>query len=313
MPFWPQPGSRPAASPICSIAALERTTTFVPTVRNSRTTLSVWRRRIKSGLRFLKRPVFGQARVIFAVSRFTAGLLRGQGVPEERIRMIPNGADPQHHRPHPDPPSLKQKHGLQGKTILLTVCRLDPHKGVHLLLDALPDLCRRFPELVYAVVGGGPQEERLQSQAASLGLEERVLWLGYLPENEVLEWYQLCDLYVTLSHDIPGRTDLIEGFGICFVEAAACGKATLGCRWGGVPDAIEEGKTGLLLNSPPSKEAILEAISQLLSDEPLRRRLGEAGRCRVEQQLNWNRAARSMVREFQAREVFVQRGRENGE
>ncbi len=260
-----------------------------------------WRRRVKSGLRFLKRPVFGKARRTFAVSRFTAGLLHDQGVPQERIRVVPNGADPRHYRPHPDPCGLKRKHGVAGRTILLTVCRLDAHKGVHLVLEALDDLCRRFPDLLYAVVGRGPQEESLHRQAASLGLQEKVVWLGYLPSGEVLEWYQLCDLYVTLSHDIPDRTDLIEGFGICFVEAAACAKATLGCRSGGVADAVEDGKTGLLLDPRPSKKAVVEAISNLLFDEPLRRRLGEVGRQRVEQRLNWEVAAQTIVREFGAK------------
>ena len=117
------------------------------------------------------------------------------------------------------------------KQILLTVCRLDPHKGVDWMLKSVPSLKKSFPNINYVIIGDGPERSNLEKMAFTLGIRQNIRFLGYIEESELATWYNLCDVYVMLSNELPGRTDLIEGFGISFVEAAACGKPCVGCRF----------------------------------------------------------------------------------
>ncbi len=257
-----------------------------------------FRRRLKYHLSFLKLPVFENAAGIFAVSHYTADLLRSQGIRSERIHVVHNGADPHLFRPREVSQDLQRHFGVADKRVLLTVCRLDPHKGVHFAIEALSHLCREFSDLLYVVIGNGPEYNHLVRLAASLGLRDRVRFLGQVRENEVVFWYNLCDIFVMFPHPIPDRTDLIEGFGISFVEAAACSKPVVGCRFGGVTDAVKDGETGLLIEVPLQVPDIVDAIKRLLTCEELRRELGRAGRLRVEKELNWGYVAHQLFKTF---------------
>ena len=215
-----------------------------------------------------------------------------------RIHVVHNGTDPNLFRPREVSQDLQRHLGVADKRVLLTVCRLDPHKGVHFAIEALSHLCREFSDLLYVVIGNGPEYNHLVRLAASLGLRDRVRFLGQVRENEVVFWYNLCDIFMMFPHPIPDRTDLIEGFGISFVEAAACSKPVVACRFGGVTDAVKDGETGLLIEAPPQVPDIVDAIKRLLTCEELRRELGRAGRLRVEKELNWEYVAHQLFKTF---------------
>jgi len=239
--------------------------------------------------------------MLFAVSRFTANLLRSQGIPNEKIQIVYNGANLNLFRPLRITEDIRKKYGVHGRRLLLTVCRLDPHKGVDLMLKAMPSLIEEFPDLIYVVIGNGSEYKKLKTLADSFGIKNTVKFLGYIPDKEVALWYNLCEIYVMLSHEIQGRTDLIEGFGISFVEAAACGKPSVACRFGGVVDAVRNGETGLLVDSPPQVNEIIDAVGRLLRSKTLGKKLGQAGRHRVERELNWEFAANQMFSIFKTR------------
>ncbi|MBI2821640.1 MAG: glycosyltransferase family 4 protein [Acidobacteria bacterium] len=258
-----------------------------------------WRRAVKYYLRFLKQPVFGHAVGVFAVSHYTAGLLRDQGVKASRIHVVPNGADPAVFHPREITGDLRRDYQVESRRVLLTVCRLDPHKGVGLVLQAVRHLLCEFPDLLYVVIGTGPEYAPLQAEAEILGIREHVRFLGNLPEPEVAVWYNLCEVYAMPSHEIPGRRDLVEGFGISFVEAAASGRPAVACRFGGATDAVLHEQTGLLIDAPPRVEEIVEALSRLLRSRELRERLGNAALARAQQELNWEQVASQMLAIFQ--------------
>jgi phosphatidyl-myo-inositol dimannoside synthase len=160
---------------------------------------------------------------------------------------------------------------------VLTVGRLVERKGHDTMLRALPRVIRQVPNVVYLIVGSGPYESRLRSLARELELEDNVVFCGHVPDDELVAYYHACDVFAMISRELPGDT---EGFGIVFMEAAACAKPTVGGRSGGVPDAIVDGETGFLV-APTAPEQVADAIVRIGRDRSLARRLGEMGRVRV--------------------------------
>ena len=159
---------------------------------------------------------------------------------------------------------------------LLTVARLDAaegKKGIDDVLHALASPAFRTAEVEYVVVGDGTDRARLEALAGDLGLSRRVRFLGALASDELRAEYLQCDLFVMPSTQ--------EGFGIVFLEAMACRKPVLASRFGGVPEVVVDGETGLLVE-PGDRAGLVQGLRALLDDPALRRRLGEAGRHRVE-------------------------------
>jgi phosphatidylinositol alpha-1,6-mannosyltransferase len=125
-----------------------------------------------------------------------------------------------------------------------------------------------------------------------LGLDDAVRLLGFVPDAELPALYNAADCFVLASR----RYDLlVEGFGISVVEASASGLPVIGSRSGGIPEAVREGETGLLVDSD-DPAALAAAAIRLLGDEALRRRMGAAGRVAVERYYNWDRVAADFIR-----------------
>lgn len=242
--------------------------------------------------------LLGGAAVFVAISRWTADYMRrlleehGLESLAERVRVVPLGTDPSQFRPGVDATAVKRKYGLDGGPWILTVARLDWHKGFDTVIRALPAVRAAYPTARYAVAGVGASRAYLETLVAELGAGEAVHFLGFVPDDELSALYNAVDLYVGASrrHDL-----LVEGFGISLVEASACGLAVVGGREAGVPEAVREGETGILVN-PYDPAAVAEGIKLLLGDDALRRRMGAAGRRAVEGYYNWDRVARDLIR-----------------
>jgi phosphatidylinositol alpha-1,6-mannosyltransferase len=121
-----------------------------------------------------------------------------------------------------------------------------------------------------------------------------VRFLGRVPDDELLATYGAADLFVLAARE--ERPD-VEGFGLVYLEANACGKAVVGTTSGGVPDAVVPGKTGLLV-APDDALAFARAVIELLSDPARARAMGEAGRVRVQREATWDRVASTLFREM---------------
>ena len=246
------------------------------------------RRRIKLLLRPWRNAALKAASGLFPVSRYGMQLLIDSGFSPEKIQIIPNAADPERFKPS----SEIQETGR--RQILLTVARLDLHKGHDRVLDAMALLKKKGICPVYRIAGEGDESERLDQLARSLGLEDQVEFLGFIPDKELPGIYASSDIFIMPSREMPGRGDLIEGFGIAFLEAGACGLPVIAGNSGGVPDAVADGETGILVD-PNDPVQIADAIERLIVDENLAKRLGCAGRRRVETRLNWNQVGRNLL------------------
>jgi phosphatidylinositol alpha-1,6-mannosyltransferase len=158
-----------------------------------------------------------------------------------------------------------------------------------MVIRALPRINQAVRNVTYLIVGRGPYRSELENLAASLGVADRVIFADRVPAQQLPEVFALSDVFVMPSRERTDSCDA-EGFGLVFLEASACAKAVVGGRSGGIPDAIIEGETGLLVN-PDDVGELTAAIVELLSDDHLARRLGEQGRSRVVQDFAWERVA----------------------
>ena len=141
---------------------------------------------------------------------------------------------------------------------MLTMGRLAPqerYKGCDEVIELMPRLLARFPDLKYLIVGEGADQPRLQAKAAALGLAESVIFTGHIAEREKIAHYNLADVYVMPSTG--------EGFGIVLIEAAACGVPVVGSRVDGSREALLDGRLGRLVD-PASEDELHAAISAVL-------------------------------------------------
>lgn len=241
--------------------------------------------------RFLEieaRQALTSAETVVAVSSFTRGVLLQRGVPAGRIHLITNGVDSARFVPGPKSREITERHGLAGKRVLLTVGRLEERKGQDMVVRALPAILEAVPDCFYVVAGQGTYLESVKRMTADLGLQDRVVFAGMVREQELVDYYRTADVVI-----MPNRTLAngdTEGFGLVFLEAGACGKPVIGGLDGGVPDAVEDGVTGLLVNGRSVVE-VARAAARLLTDTQLSARLGEAGRRRA-QNADWKHKAR---------------------
>ncbi len=240
-----------------------------------------------------RRRVLHDADGIFAVSRYTASVARGLGVDPGKIHVVPNGVDAARFE-LPDAAEralrFRERHQLLDRPCFVTVARLQPHKGIDTAIAALPALLRKVPRATYVVVGDGPDAERLRGLAAQLGVSAHVRMLGRVSDDEIVDALVACDAFALLSREAPPN---VEGFGLVLLEAGACGRPVLGARSGGIPDAVAEGDSGLLV-APDDVEATAGALARLLGDPELAHHLGEGGRRRARGVLTWDRAARAI-------------------
>ncbi|MGB8990652.1 MAG: glycosyltransferase [Desulfobaccales bacterium] len=149
---------------------------------------------------------------------------------------------------------LLDRYGLRGKTVLMTMGRLvssEQYKGLDEILEVLPALLKSIAHVAYLIVGDGDDRPRLEAKAQALGLEDRVVFTGFIPEADKADHYRLADVFV-----MPGRG---EGFGIVFLEAMACGIPVVGSRLDGSREALRDGTLGILVD-PRRPDELLAGI-----------------------------------------------------
>lgn len=244
------------------------------------------------------RALIGSAAVLVAISRWTRDLavsvLGDLGFREGEIdvRVLPLGTDPDHFRPGIDPSSVRARYGLEDGRWLLTVARLAAHKGIDTVLHVVAALKDEYPSLRYAVVGSGAMLGKLQELARSLGIADRVRFLTSVPDADLPGLYNNAEIYLGVSR--PAEL-MMEGFGISLSEASACGIPVVGGSSGGIPDAVREDETGLLVDAR-SPEPVINAVRLLLENGDLANHLGAGGRRAVESFYNWERVTSDVSR-----------------
>ncbi len=220
-----------------------------------------------------------KASKVFTISQATKAILLKYGVMDDRIILSPPGILADH---FPDPTAQDRKKvrdffGLKGRFIL-SLCYLTERKGIDLAIKAFASLARLFTDLDYVIAGQGPEYNSLRELVKSLGVESRVHFVGAVDDAMKCTLYSECEFFILPNKLLKND---IEGFGIVFLEAALYGKTSLAGKNGGVLDAIESERTGILVDTSQGHEPLESAMKLLLEDTGLLARLGKAARQRV--------------------------------
>jgi len=212
------------------------------------------------------------------------------GFPPARCTIVLPGTDPQFFTPGEPPDELVRQWNPDGKKVFLTVARVSERKGHDLVIKSLPEILNNHSDLLYLIVGKGPDRERLENLASDLGVADAVMFCGFVPDDDLPDYYRMCDVYTMPNREVFDSTDSIEGFGISFVEASACGKPVIGGKSGGAVEAVADGYSGYLV-APDSAAEFYAAAEKLLADDALRKKIGEQGRERAEKEMDWKTRA----------------------
>jgi phosphatidylinositol alpha-1,6-mannosyltransferase len=237
--------------------------------------------------RLLRNRLYRDADAVVAACEFARQSLLGIGISEERIVKITPGVDWERFAPRPRSEKLVRQFGLEDRRVLMTVARLTPRKGHATVLRAFARILPQVPNTTYLIVGSGAEREKLERLAAELGIWHAVRFAGYVPEQDLADFYNLCDLFVMMNQESDGD---IEGFGMVFLEASAAGKPVIGGRSGGTEDSILQGQTGFLVD-PEDISELAASLLSLLESQELRERLGAAGRARAREDFSWSTRA----------------------
>lgn len=205
-------------------------------------------------------------------------------IPRNKITVIPNAVDIEKFSLSGAPDqALKARLGLEGSRVLGFIGSFYAYEGLDLLLEALPGLLFHLPDVKVLLVGGGPQEENLRAQAKRLKVDDKVVFAGRVPHQEVNRYYDLVDVLVYARH--PMRlTDLVTP--LKPLEAMAQGRLFVASDVGGHRELIQHGQTGLLFPAGDAK-ALGRTVTSLLDGPEQWPRLKANGRHFVETERNW--------------------------
>lgn len=198
---------------------------------------------------------------LLPVSEFTRSrMLEEGGFDTNKIHVVPDTFREEAFQPGPKPTHLLQRLGLRpDQPVLLTVGRLaasEAYKGQDQVIAALPLIRHVHPDVRYIIAGRGDDEPRLRQCVADQGQQDAVIFAGFVPDNELADYYRLCDAFVMPSTG--------EGFGIVYLEALASGRPCIVGNADASPEAIAHGRFGFTVN-PRSPEEIANAVHRLLS------------------------------------------------
>ncbi|WP_337884722.1 glycosyltransferase [Fischerella thermalis] len=208
----------------------------------------------------LKKKALYAAQKIASISEYTRDrLIHEQNLDPEKFSILPVTFDPNRFQIAPKPKYLLERYGLKSEqSIVLTVARLlatEQYKGYDTIIAALPEIKKVIHNVHYVLVGKGDDLPRIEELIAKLELQNCVTLTGFVPDEELCDHYNLCDVFA-----MPSKQ---EGFGIVYLEALACGKPTLAGNQDGATDALCRGELGVLID-PEDTQAIAQALIQIL-------------------------------------------------
>ena len=217
-----------------------------------------------------------------------------------RGHVVPNCIDPARYGPGRKRGDLQARYGLEERTILLTLGRLssdEQYKGHDEVLEVLPELAEDIPTLSYLICGDGDDRARLEAKAERLGVGERVVFAGYVPEEEKADHYRLADAFV-----MPGRG---EGFGIVYLEALACGTPVVASSADASREAVRDGDLGVVVDPGDSEDVKRGIRKALRTPQGVPDGLEYFSTERFRER--WQRVAKQMMSDEPSREPIVQK------
>lgn len=184
--------------------------------------------------------------------------------------------------------ATKLQFGLENKKVILTVGRLIKRKGCDMVIEAMPAVLQKIPNTIYIIAGAGPEADNLKTLVRTKRIADNVIFTNGVSDKKLSALFELCDVFIMPARQLPDGD--VEGFGIVYLEAALFGKPVIGGKSGGVPEAVIDGYTGLVVD-PLNTSQIAAAIIKLLTDESLAQSLGLQGQQRVLEKFDWGKEA----------------------
>lgn len=223
--------------------------------------------------------------VLTYLGSFTRDAMERAVGKKAKLVQIAPGISIEHFVPGPKPIDLVNKYQLSGRPIIISVGRLVHRKGQDKLIEAMPKIVAKIPNVALVLIGTGPYLDHLKGLVKKFNLEENVLFLGRLTYEELPAHLLLGDLFA-----MPSRSRFfgleVEGLGIVYLEASACGLPVIAGNSGGAPDAVKVGETGYVVDGRNPDE-IADFAIKVLSDLALAKQLGENGRIWAQEQWSW--------------------------
>jgi len=233
----------------------------------------------------LMKLILKNATKIITISDFAKNQLIKQNIPSSKIAVLTPGVNTLRFNPNLNAEKILKRHNLTDNIVLLTVSRLDANKGIDKMINLMPEIQKKYPNAVYIIVGKGREERYLKKLAAERS-KENIIFVGEVSDETLPLYYASCDVFILLTREVPSK-GFVEGFGIVFLEANACGKPVIAGKAGGSEEAVKDKITGLVVNPLNDKE-ILSSIEKLLEDRNVRKKLGSNGRIRAENEFSWD-------------------------
>jgi glycosyltransferase involved in cell wall biosynthesis len=229
------------------------------------------------------------ATLIVTISRYSLAKIREfYNVDYSKVRIVPNGVDPQRFNPLGDCARIRRGIGAENRSCVLFVGRLIPRKGLSYLIDAAKHVVKENRETLFVIVGNGPLKNRLVSDIEEANLSGNFVFLGDVTERDLPAVYRCTDIFVLSS--------IQEGQGIALLEAQASGKPVVAFNLSGVVETVRNGETGLLVK--PNSIELAEAILRLLSDASLRKKMGVQGREFVQKEFSWDICSAKLLKVY---------------
>jgi phosphatidylinositol alpha-1,6-mannosyltransferase len=241
------------------------------------------------GARGVMRRIAGGLDVLTYISEYTHDRLAPALGGRTRLAQLSPGVDVDAFTPDVDGSAVRARYGLGEAPVVVCVSRLVPRKGQDVLVEAWPQVLARHPDARLLLVGGGPLEEQLRRAVADRGVGASVVLTGGVAAVDLPQHYAAGDVFA-----MPCRTRRhgldVEGLGMVYLEAAACGLPVVVGTSGGAPETVREGVTGHVVD-PRSPAAVAAALVGLLDDPDRARAMGAAGRAWVEERWSWTSIA----------------------
>jgi phosphatidylinositol alpha-1,6-mannosyltransferase len=233
------------------------------------------------------RRIGAQADQMTYLGEFTRGAVVNVLLREDHSKLVhlPPGVDLTRFTPGIKSVELQKKWGIADAPVIVSIGRLVARKGSDQLIKAMPEVLQQFPNSILLLVGTGNYQKRLEKLVRNLKVQDSVIFAGRVEHELLPDYYRLGDIFAAPCRSRYGGLE-VEGLGIVYLEASACGVPVIAGKSGGAPDAVLDGKTGLLVNGRDHRE-VGAAVIKLLSDQPLRQKMGADGRVWMEQLWSW--------------------------
>lgn len=225
--------------------------------------------------------------VVTYISRYTRSRFAAAFGPQTAFERLPSGVDVERFSPNPeDGQEIRQRHGIgESQPLIVCISRLVRRKGQDMLIRSMPEVLRQHPDARLLIVGVGPLKRELETLAEKLGVSEQVIFAGKVSFEDLPAYYNAATVFAMPART-RGRGLDVEGLGIVYLEAQACGVPVVAGNSGGAPETVIDGETGIVVDGG-SRSSITAGLLEILDNPQRATAMGCRGREHVVQSWTW--------------------------